>query len=331
MTDTRLRLTILGGYLGSGKTTWLRHQLHVGAFGPRVHVVVNEAAEVPVDDALLVGAEGMTLLAGGCCCCAGRDGLIAALRGLCDARSRLSADVPRLERIVLETSGLADPGAIVAAVQADPVLINHIVVDGTIVAVDALHALAQLATEPLGRRQVGAADRLVLTKTDACDPDALATLRATLAMLNGHATLTAAVLGEEVALPPLAPDAAPAVLPALSDEDLRGPIAPTQVAIPEGMDWSAFTLWLSALLHARGDDLVRVKGVVRTPAGRLLLQTVRKVVQSPEILPDQGDARHGHAIDNHIVFIGRGYRPQDLGRSLHRFLGLPPPNPHQGI
>ena len=73
MTDTRLRLTLLGGYLGSGKTTWLRHQLHVGAFGPRVHVVVNEAAEVPVDDALLSGAAGMTLLAGGCCCCVGRN------------------------------------------------------------------------------------------------------------------------------------------------------------------------------------------------------------------------------------------------------------------
>lgn len=323
MTDTRLRLTILGGYLGSGKTTWLRHQVHVGSFGPRVHVVVNEAAEVPVDDALLSGAEGVTLLAGGCCCCVGREALLQALRGLCDSRSRLSAEDQRLERIVLETSGLADPGAIVAAIQADPVLINHIVVDETIVAVDALHGLAQLASEPLGRRQVGAADRLVLTKTDACPPDALDRLRATLTLLNGHAQMSAAVLGESVALPPLPPETQPADLPPLSDEDLRGPILPTQVAIPEGLDWSAFTLWLSALLHARGDDLVRVKGVVRTPAGRLLLQTVRKVVQSPEILPEQGDGRQ----DNQIVFIGRGYRPQDLGRSMHRFLGLPPPPP----
>lgn len=320
MTDTRLRLTLLGGYLGSGKTTWLRHQLHVAAFGPRVHVVVNEAAEVPVDDALLVGAEGMTLLAGGCCCCAGQGEMISALRTLCDARSRLSADEARLERIVLETSGLADPGAIVAAIQNDPVLINHIVVDETIVAVDALHGLAQLRTEPLGRRQVEAADRLVLTKTDACDPAALASLRATLATLNGHARVSAAVLGETVALSDLAHGTRPVDLPRLV-EDQRGPIQPTQVAIPDGMDWSAFTLWLSALLHARGEDLVRVKGVVRTPAGRLLLQTVRKVVQSPEILPEQGESR----LDNHIVFIGRGYRPQDLGRSLHRFLGLPPP------
>jgi len=256
----------------------------------------------------------------------GQGAMVRALRDLCDARSRVSAQAERLERIVLETSGLADPGAIVQAIQSDPVLINHIVVDETIVAVDALHGLAQLMTEPLGRRQVGAADRFVLTKTDASDPGALAMLRATLATLNGHATVTAAVLGEAVALLDLSPDATPADLPTLG-EDLRGPIQPTQVAIPDGMDWSAFTLWLSALLHARGDDLVRVKGVVRTPAGRLLLQTVRKVVQSPEILPEQGDSR----LDNTIVFIGRGYRPQDLGRSLHRFLGLPPPAQPQEV
>ncbi len=325
MTDTRLRLTILGGYLGSGKTTRLRHQLHVGAFGPRVHVVVNEAAEVPADDALLTGAEGMTLLAGGCCCCTGRAELIAALRAICDARSRVAADAPRLERIVLETSGLADPGAIVQAIQTDSVLIHHIVTERTIVAVDSLHALAHLATEPLRRRQTGAADHLILTKSDACDPAALDLLRATLGALNGHATLSAAVRGDTVALPPLAPDTAPAPLPALAEEDRRGPIQPTQLAIPAGLDWSAFTLWLSALLHARGDDLVRVKGVVRTPAGRLLLQTVRKLVQSPEILPKQTRER----ADDRIVFIGRGYRPDDLGRSLHRFLGLVPLNPDE--
>lgn len=323
LSDGRLRLTILGGYLGSGKTTWLRHQLYTGAFGPRVHVIVNEAAETPVDDALLAGSGGVTLLAGGCCCCTGRAALIAALRGLCDARSRSTASGHRLARVVLETSGLADPGAIVAAVQGDPVLVNHIVLDETIVTVDALHALAQLTSEPLGRRQIGAADRLVLTKTDACEPAALAVLRATLAQINGHAALSGAVLGTPVALPPQPPSARPAALPVLAEEDARGPIRPTQLTLPEGLDWSAFAVWLSALLHARGDDLVRIKGVIRTPAGRFLLQTVRKVVQSPEILPEQGDTRQ----DNSIIFIGRGYRPEDLGRSMRRFLGLQAPEP----
>lgn len=314
--DGRIRLTILGGYLGSGKTTWLRHHLHVGTFGKDAHVIVNEAAETPVDDALL---GSVTLLAGGCCCCAGKPALIAVLRRICDDRSRTGGT--RFDRIVLETSGLADPGAIVAAIQGDPVLVNHIVLDETLVAVDALHGLAQLATEPLGRRQVGAADRLVLTKVDACAPADLDILRATLAVLNPGAEVSAAVLGDAADLPPLTNGTAPARLPTLPEDDSRGPIFPTEVLVADDLDWSSFALWLSALLHARGDDLVRVKGVIRTPAGRLLLQTVRKVVQSPEILPEQSD----HRLDNKVVFIGRGYRPDYLEQSLHRFLGRPQP------
>lgn len=314
--DGRLRLTVLGGYLGSGKTTWLRHQLHAGTFGPNVHVIVNEAAETPVDDALL---GKVTLLAGGCCCCTGRPALITALRALCDDRSREGG--ARFDRVVLETSGLADPAAIIAAIQADPVLVNHILIGETLVAVDALHALAQLASEPLGRRQVGAADQLILTKTDACAPNDLAALQATLAVLNPGAAISAAVLGETVPLPPLPPGTEAAALPPLPEEDARGPILPTQIEVDPSLDWSAFALWLSALLHARGDDLVRVKGVLRTPAGRLLLQTVRKVVQSPEILPETPDPGQ----DNRIVFIGRGYDPKDLTRSLYHFLGRPLP------
>ena len=324
--DRRLRLTVLGGYLGSGKTTWLRHQLHVGHFG-RVHVVVNEAAQTPVDDALLGGAGAVTILAGGCVCCTGRADLIAALRGLCDQRSRQPAGAPRLDRIVLETSGLADPAAIVAAIQSDPVLVNHIVIAETIVAVDALHAMAQLQTEPLGRRQIEAADRLILTKVDAADPASLAQLRATLAALNPGCAASGSVKGETVDLPPLPADTEAFALPPLPDEDTREPILPVCLNIDASIDWAAFTLWLSALLHARGDSLVRIKGVVRTPAGRLLVQTVRKVVQSPEILPGdmQGTMSFTGPQDNSVVFIGRGFAANDLSRSLRRFASDPTP------
>ncbi len=314
--DGRMRLVVLGGYLGSGKTTWLRHQLHVNSFGP-VHVIVNEAAETGVDDVLLATASGLTLLAGGCSCCTGRQDLVDALRALCDQRSRLPSDGQRLQRIVLETSGLADPGAIVAAIQGDPVLVNHIVVQETIVVVDALHGMAQLQTEPLGRRQIGAADRLILSKTDAVDTASLTLLRATLRALNPNAPHSAAVLGAAQPLSDLAVDAIAPPLPPLSDEDTRGAIFPTRLKIDEHINWSAFALWLSALLHARGNDLVRVKGVLPTPAGRLLLQTVRKVVQSPEILPQQ----ENQSEDGTIVFIGRGFRPEDLKKSLQRFAG----------
>lgn len=305
--DGRMRLTILGGYLGSGKTTWLRHRLHRKAWDA-MHLIVNEAAETPVDDVLLGEGGELTLLAGGCCCCVGRDALRAALKALADRRSRGE----RIDRILLETSGLADPGAIVAGIQADPVLVHHILLDEVIVAVDALHALAQLRTEPLGRRQIAAADRLVLTKTDQAEPAALGRLVATLRRLNPDGDLSAAVRGEAVALHDVV-GAEPEALPELAGEG--EPLVPTRVTLGPDIDWTAFALWLSALLHARGDELVRVKGVVPTPAGRLLLQTVRKVVQQPEILPEKADRQD----DGTVVFIGRGFRPEDLRRSLHRF------------
>jgi G3E family GTPase len=310
-TDTRLRLTVLGGFLGSGKTTWLRHQLHRGAYADAC-VIVNEAAETPVDDALLGRAAELHVLAGGCACCTGKAEMVALLRSLCDERTKQTK--PKLHRIVLETSGLADPGAIAAAIRGDAMLIHHIVVSEIIVAVDAPHGLSQFAGEPLSRRQAEIADRLIVTKLDETqDP---ARLLATLRRLNPGATLAGAVKGSETPLPDFS-EAEPLTLD--SNAEAPPPIFPTRVKIGDGIDWTAFTVWLSALLHAHGDDVVRVKGVMRTPAGRLLLQSVRQTVQQPEILPDQpeGAARD----DGTIVLIGRGYRPQDLQRSLNSFAG----------
>src|ERR1700747_2901379 len=125
--DGRMRMTVLGGYLGSGKTTWLRHKLHHGQLND-AFVIVNEAAETPVDDAVLGDARKLAVLAGGCVCCQARSELVSVLREVCDVRSGLDSSGERLQRIVLETSGLADPGPIVEAVRADPVLAHHILV-----------------------------------------------------------------------------------------------------------------------------------------------------------------------------------------------------------
>lgn len=310
--EGRIRLTILGGFLGSGKTTWLRHQLHAGAYAHAV-IMVNEAAETPVDDALLGRSERLVVLAGGCCCCTGRDRLVAALRQLCDERSRDGASADRFDGIVLETSGLADPAAIVEAIRSDPVLVHHIVVAEIVVTVDALHGLAELRGEPLGRRQIEAATRLVVTKVDAAEPAGVARLLATLKTLNPAAAVEAAARGSATALPDL-PPAEAEVLPDLAGE-ASAPIFPIRIQLGEDVDWTAFTVWLSALLHARGNDVMRAKGVVRTPAGRLLLQSVRKVVQRPEILPPQEDRD-----DDTIVLIGRGYTEAQIRASLDYFV-----------
>lgn len=309
--DGRIRLTILGGFLGAGKSTWLRHQLHAGRFG-EAHVIVNEAAETPVDHLLLVRARRLTLLSGGCACCDGRDELIAALREICDAASREGGT--RTEHVVLETSGLADPGRIAEAIRADPVLVRHIALEEIIVLADAMNVAHQLATEPLGRRQIETADRLILSKADAVSADVLARLVATLKAINPSAIVTAAARGEEMALPD-ATDAEPYPLPKL--EGGGAPIRPARIVIGPGDNWVALSTWLSAVLHARGDDVVRVKGVVRTPAGRLLLQSVRRTVQPPEILPEIDDDTD----ENAIVFIGRGFDAATLERSYRLFAG----------
>ncbi len=321
--EGRMKLTVLGGFLGSGKTTWLRHQLHHGMLKD-AFVVVNEAADVPVDDLLLGKSTRLAVLAGGCACCEKIETLLHLLRVIADGRVGDDAPRPRLERIVLETSGLADPGRIVEAIRSDPVLVHHIVVSEIVVAVDAVHGLDQLRSERLGRRQVEVADRLVVTKIDEAADAALGKLSATLRELNPGADISGAVRGSAQPLPDFAAATAEA-LPALGGLAAAGPrIFATKLIIDESVDWTAFSVWLSALLHARGDDVMRVKGVVRTPAGRLLLQSVRRIVPSPEILPESDDADGRE--DNAVVVIGRGYEAQDLSRSLRYFAsGSPAP------
>lgn len=306
--DGRLPLVVLGGFLGAGKSSWLRHRLWEGGFAGW-HVLVNEAAETPVDNLLLGRAASLGVLAGGCACCEGRRALVAALREVCDRADRPGGPAG----IILETSGLADPGAIAAAVAADPVLVRRLAVGETTVLVDALYGRAQLAGEPLARAQVEAADSLVVTKAAAAKPDEVARLVATLARLNPAADLVGAERGVPVSLPD---PATPYDLPPLGPAEA---IRPHRLRVGEGGGWIALSTWLSALLVARGTDVVRVKGVVRTPAGRLLLQSVRHVVQPPEILPEDGALAGPGPEEGTIVLIGRHIEDAALARSWARF------------
>lgn len=314
--DGRLPLTIVGGFLGAGKSTWLRHQLHERHFGP-VHLIVNEAAQTPVDNLLFGKAERIEVLAGGCACCEGKGALVSALRLICGARD--AAGDGEIERILLETSGLADPGAIAAAVAQDPILARRLVLDGVIVLVDALHGIAQLAGEELSRRQIEAAERIIITKPRGIPSLELARLMRTVRLINPAAAMAGAECGVPEGLPD-DHDAEPYDLPETAIAH-REPIRPYSLRITGGEGWAGLSVWLAALLAARGDDIVRVKGVVRSPDGRLLLQSVRRVVQAPEILPEPENADAGPAPqDDVIVLIGRGMDEKLLARSWQRFV-----------
>jgi G3E family GTPase len=162
----RFLLTILGGFLGAGKTTWLRHHLHSGVFRDAI-VVVNEAASASVDHVLLGAANRIHVLAGGCACCEGRKELLSLLREVSAPTRGVETSEPG--RIVLETSGLADPQSILAAIAADQALSRCLEVTEVVVIVDAVSGAELLRDEALARRQISGADCLTVAKTDAVD------------------------------------------------------------------------------------------------------------------------------------------------------------------
>ena len=305
----RLRLTVLNGFLGAGKTTWLRHHLRFGVFRDAT-VIVNEAAGAAMDHLLLGAAERVHVLAGSCACCDGLPKLLHLLRDLSDAS--LAAGTPAVQRIVLETSGLSDPLVIREAIESDPRLSPCIEVSEILVIIDAVNGLDLLRSEPLVGRQAASADCLIISKTDAAAPSDVARLLDALHWLNPDAACFGAVRGVEAPLP----DAEVSDSAALDETGSnRGASALLASEIRLGdTPWPVFAVWLSALLHAHGADLPRIKGVVRTPAGRLLIQAVRGHVQPPERLPDASDDADGS-----LAVFSRDHSAKSLQRSLDAF------------
>ena len=168
-------ITVLTGFLGAGKTTLLNHLLRQPGMAGCV-VLVNEFGEVGIDHPLVERLdEDVVLLNAGCLCCTVRGNLVAALRCL---RDRMDAG-QRVRRVVVETTGLADPAPILHTLMADPLALGTFWLDGVVTVVDAAHGMATLDRQPEAVKQAAIADRLVLSKADLTSPKALeARLRA---------------------------------------------------------------------------------------------------------------------------------------------------------
>ena len=161
---TRLPLTLLTGFLGSGKTTLLRRALTDPAFSDTA-VIINEIGEIAIDHYLVDFVEGEVLeLPGGCLCCAVREDLAQTLRSLIERRD--AGDIRRFGRIVVETSGLADPGPILFTLGTDPMLDQRLRLARVVTLVDAVNGAETLARFAEATRQAAVADALVISKTD---------------------------------------------------------------------------------------------------------------------------------------------------------------------
>jgi len=318
----KIPIVVVGGFLGSGKTTLLRRSL---AGDPGTAIIVNEFGEIGHDQALLRAcSERVSVVSGGCACCVKREDLVLALRSLLDDHERGVAPV---RRVVIEMSGLADPAPILFTIASDPMLRHHFEVRRVIVTVDALNAHAQVATHPEALKQVLVADQMVITKADLASGHACDELRDELAAINPASGICRARGG---------------VIDGAQDRDgLDGPATPAARQPVQGaaaahtgdvravrldagapLDWPAFVVWLSMLLHARGEQVLRVKGLLELDDGSLVsLNGVQHVMHEPEHL----SATRAPDADPHLVLIVRGMDTDLLADSLRAFQAAAPP------
>ncbi len=190
--DNRLDILLLSGYLGSGKTTWLRHALFTKTFG-HAQVFTQEAAEQPVDDLLLGEAMSVKVLTGTAGTPKGKEELISALLEVAESRtSRRSSDLITLQpdTLIIETSGLADPEEIIVAIKEHPILIYHFALKETIIMADALHFHVALKADALCRQQILSADRVVIAKSEEVSEQTLSNLVSTVTKINPAAPIS---------------------------------------------------------------------------------------------------------------------------------------------
>ncbi len=332
-------IVVVSGFLGSGKTTLLRNLLLDPGAG-EVAVIVNEFGEVGIDHHLVRKTDvRTTLLRNGCVCCSMRDDLAEALRSLLSQRER--GEIPRFGRVVIETTGLADPAPILQTVVADPMLRHHYRVDRVLTTVDAPGGAANLETYGEALRQVAAADDVVVTKQDLAEPEATADLKSKLRAINPTATFHDASFGLIDFAPLLAGDSSRG-----SGLDLRSAtgstatgdatfsagqapetmhIMPDRVAsrcfvFNEPLNWQMFGIWLTMLLHRHGDRVLRMKGLLNVgeEKGPLLLEGVQHVMHAPRHLREWPDDDRR----SRIVFIARDLDLDRVDESLRVFQDL---------
>jgi len=297
---TRLPVTILTGFLGAGKTTLIRTLLDSPA-GADTAVVVNEYGEIGIDNALLRASSDATVLLGnGCVCCLMRSDLQESLRALFADRAR--GAVPSFERVIIETSGLADPGPLLQTFASDRALGEEFHLQALVTVIDAPNGARNLASAPEAREQVALADRIVLTKSDLADPAELLAQLADLTAAPVERAVNGAIdpaylLDERLDLPVRIPEHDHAHAHSHGIDSFA-------ITFDKPLAWPAFEQAMAVLTALRGADLLRVKGIVAVEGvrGPVVVHAVQHTSHRPIELQEWPDADR----ISRLVFITRG-------------------------
>jgi G3E family GTPase len=315
-------VTLITGFLGSGKTTLLQRLLRDPALSDTA-VLINEFGEIGLDHHLLERIdETMVMLQSGCVCCTIRGELSTAIKDLHSRRDR--GLLPSFRRLVIESTGLADPFPILSTVRSDPVLRHHFSLGTVITTVDAVNGVRTLDAQPESVKQVAMADQLVLTKADLVTAEAADRLSGRLRRINPDAPLWCSAKGDLDAEALLSGSGLEHSEPVDWHGDMLDPhhrhvddVAVLALSLDEPVDWTRFGIWLTMLLHRHGSALLRVKGIlnVADAATPVAVHAVQHLVHPPRHLGAWPDRDRS----SRLVFIARGLDPALIERSFRAF------------
>jgi G3E family GTPase len=324
---------VLTGFLGAGKSTLLQ-QILTGASSQAVAVFINEFGEVPVDHLLVDAVKAETvLLKNGCVCCSIRGELKTALLGLL-ARLR-SGELPPVERVILETSGLTEPGSVVATILNDSQLCHQFQVASIVTCIDAKLAEMQATAYPEWMAQVAAAEKILITKADLVTRVELLKIWHYVQGINPVADIfdsTSKPQLGDLFTDRLPADSSRFNVSDASEHVLDRHLPPESHAlgltqsffleIDRTLNWERFALWLSLLLHAHGNKVLRIKGVLRIEGtdDLIIIQGVQHLIHPPIHLTK----RMAKTEVSKLVFIVRDLDPDKIRRSFAAF-GLAEP------
>jgi G3E family GTPase len=322
----KIPVTLITGFLGAGKTTLVSKLVRHPDMN-RVAVVINEIGEIGIDhDLVTMSSENIALLANGCICCTVRTDLQETLRELFNERR--AGRMADFDRVIVETTGLADPAPVVQTLVSDTLLEAQFRLDGVVTVVDAVNGMGQLEHQKEAAKQVALADRILVTKTDLADAAALAELEDELHRLNAQADLRRVVQGEiepseltglglasarageatrrflGVALDGAADHAGEAYLGQMAPR--HDPSVRTlALRFDAPFTWEAFSAALQLLTNLRGPDMLRVKGIVNVDGKPVVVQGVQHIFHPPVTLDRWPSDDHG----TRLMFITRGIEP----------------------